>query len=94
MLTLEKAKLFLRVDTDFEDELITGLIASTIPYIETATGLDAESQADEPLIDTVQSFLVMSWYERGYSDTSVDRAVDSLLKTIKAKAALRCNVDG
>lgn len=90
MLTLEKAKLFLRVDSTDEDELITELIAATVGYIETATGLDAESQATEPLIDTVQSFLVMSWYERGYSDASVDKAIESLLKVIKAKAALRC----
>lgn len=89
MLTLEKAKLFLRVDQDYEDELITALIASTVGYIETATGLDEESQAKEPLIDTLQSFLVMSWYARGY-DSSVDKTIESLLKTIKARAAL-CN---
>ena len=87
MLTLEKAKLFLRVDGDEENTLIQSLINSAVEYIETATGLDAESQKDVELCDTLQSFLIMQWYNRDGEEQAGDAVIDSLTKSIKAKAA-------
>ena len=63
MLNLESAKAFMRIDTDYEDALITSLIDSAVAYIEVATGLTAEQQADETLCETLQKFLVANWYE-------------------------------
>lgn len=86
MITLEDAKLFLRIDDDYEDELLKSLIKAAVDYIETATGLDAESQQSIDLCNTLQCFLVMQWYNRDEKTESYD-VIESLTKTIKAKAA-------
>lgn len=85
MITLEDAKLFLRIDDDYEDELLKSLIKAAVDYIETATGLDAESQQSIDLCNTLQRFLVMQWYKR--DETENYDVIESLVKTIKAKAA-------
>lgn len=48
MLTLEKCKLYLRIDTDFEDELITDLIEVAESYmIDAVTDYQKNYPADE-----------------------------------------------
>lgn len=84
MLTLDKAKLFLRIDTDEEDALIQSLINSAVEYIDTATGMTRDAQETEPLAETLQSYLVMEWYNRDY-DGQIDKVIESLTKTLKAK---------
>ncbi|MBQ6976321.1 MAG: phage gp6-like head-tail connector protein [Selenomonadaceae bacterium] len=88
MLTLEKAKNFLRIDTDDEDALIQSLIDSAVAYIEDTTGMTAENQTS-PLVETLQAFLVANWYENRADGGNMagSTAILSLLKTVKSKAA-------
>ena len=85
MLTLDKAKLFLRIDTEEEDALIQSLINSAVEYIDTATGMTRDAQETEPLAETLQSYLVMGWYLRDNYDEQTDKVIESLTKTLKAK---------
>ncbi len=87
MLTLEKAKLFLRIDTDDEDALIQSLIDSAVAYIEDTTGMAAENQTS-PLVETLQAFLIVNWFENRSSggDMAGNTTILSLIKTIKSKA--------
>lgn len=88
MATLDSIKEFLRIDTDYDDALITSLLNSAVEYINVATGLTAEEQAAEPLCTTVQKFIVANWYENRNNggDMAGNSTILSLLKTIKAKA--------
>lgn len=85
-MTLEEAKLCLRIDQDMEDDRIRALIAAGEVYIEESTGLTADRQDAEPLCDVAMEFLIKHWYSplaeiNFYSE----RALASLLKSIKAK---------
>lgn len=86
MLTLEKAKLFLRIDHSEEDALIQSLIDSAVAYIEDTTGMTADNQ-NSPLLETLQAFLVANWYENrdNGGDMAGSTTILSLLKTVKAK---------
>lgn len=91
MVTLESIKEFLRIDTDYEDALLTSMIDSAVEYIKVATGLTAEEQAAEPLCNTVQKFIVANWHENRANggNMEVNSTILSLLKAIKAKASYR-----
>ena len=86
MLTLEKAKEFLRVDTDYEDALIQSLIDAAVAYITDTTGMTAENQ-NTPLIETLQKFIVANWFENRASggDMAGSSTILSLVKTVKSK---------
>lgn len=83
-MTLEEAKLRLRIDENFDDDRIRALIAAGEAYIEVATGLSPTQQADEPLCMAAMEFLLIHWYA-GEINFYSERALDSLLKSIKAK---------
>lgn len=86
MLTLEKAKDFLRVDTDYQDALIQSLIDAAVAYIEDTTGMTAENQTS-PIVETLQAFLVANWYENRENggDMAGSTTILSLIKTVKSK---------
>lgn len=89
-MTLTEAKAVLRVDVNYNDELIYSLIAALPGYIELTTGLKEANQAAEPLVDTVSGFILMLWYYSDHADdVKLQRTIDSLLKaiTLKARAA-------
>ena len=83
-MNLDEAKLRLRVDLDDDDDRIRALIAAGEAYIEVATGLPAAQQTAEPLCTAAMDFLLIHWYG-GEIDFYSERALASLLKTIKAK---------
>lgn len=83
-MTLEQAKIILRIDTDEEDFRIQSLLDAVPIFIQEATGLTVDKQADEPLVEVVTRFLICEWYE---PDTpAAPNVINSLLKTIKARA--------
>ena len=49
MIDIEKAREWLRVDGDSNDDVIKGLLAAAPDYIEVATGINADEQEAEPL---------------------------------------------
>ena len=58
---LEDIKLYMRVDTDADDALITGLIAAAQQYIHETTGLVYDDTNN--LHQLVCKLLVAHWYE-------------------------------
>lgn len=86
-MTLAEAKTVLRVDTDYNDDLIESLIAALPGYIEVSTGLKEADQDTEPLVKTVSGFVLMLWYYSDHADDKkLQRTIDNLLKAISLKA--------
>lgn len=85
-MTLTEAKNILRVDGGDNDALVSSLLCALPDYIEVATGMTANQQLIEPLVDTVSGFLLTLWYYGDHSDTDkLQRVIDSLLKAITLK---------
>lgn len=86
-MTLAEAKSVLRVDTNYNDDLIESLIAALPGYIEVSTGLKEADQDTEPLVKTVSGFVLMLWYYSDHADDKkLQRTIDNLLKAISLKA--------
>lgn len=87
MLTLDKAREWLRIDGTDNDDIIQGLIDAVPDYIEICTGMSAEQQKTEPLADTAGKFIIQLWYNAEQSESEkLQRTIDGLLKVITAKA--------
>lgn len=87
-MTLAEGLQVLRLDAGYNDDLVQSLLDGAPNYIETATGLKIENQGSEPLCQTVTGFLLKLWYFGDKADdVALNRTIDSLLKSIKAKAA-------
>jgi len=86
MLSLAQACNILHVDEGNNDELIESLIAAIPDYIEVTTGMSAEQQETEPLVETVSGFILTLWYFSDHSDDiKLQRTIDNLLKCITLK---------
>lgn len=89
MLTLDKAREWLRLDGADNDTVIEGLLEAIPPYIEVTTGMSSEQQGQEPLAEAVSKFILALWYNAEQSESErLQRTIDNLLKalTVKAKA--------
>lgn len=86
MLSLAQACNILHVDEGNNDELIESLIAAIPDYIEVTTGMSAEQQETEPLVETVSGFILTLWYFSDHSDDiKLQRTIDNVLKCITLK---------
>lgn len=86
-MTLQEAKDVLRVDNTENDALIQSLVDSLPGYIEVTTGMAAGLQDSEPLVNTVNGFILRLWYYADQAnDIKLQRTIDSLLKCITLKA--------
>lgn len=61
MLTLDEVKNNLRIDHDFDDDYLKGLIAGASAYIMGA--IEVKQQPVDPRFDIATMFLVAHWYE-------------------------------
>lgn len=87
MISLEKAREWLRLDGEDNDEIIKSLLNSVPDYIELTTGMDYGQQDDEPLVETVTKFLLTLWYNAEQTEAErLQRTIDNLLKALAAKA--------
>lgn len=77
----------LRLDDDDNNAALVNSLLDAIPgYIEVTTGMSAEQQRYEPLVDTVSSFLLTLWYYSDHADdVKLQRTIDNLLKCITLK---------
>lgn len=90
MLTLDRAREWLRLDGTDNDLVIMGLLAAIPEYIEETTGMTETAQATDPLAEIAGKFLLTLWYHAEQSEAErLQRAIDGILKvlTIKARAS-------
>lgn len=84
---LLEAKEVLRVDNNYNDEIIKSLVEAVPSYIETTTGMTIEQQTEEPLAKTVGGFLIKLWYNAEGTDSyRLQQVIESLLKTLSFRA--------
>ena len=87
-MTLDDAKLYMRVDDDTDDALITSMIAAAQQYIERKTG--KKYKPEDELWNLCIKQLVIHWYEnREVQATStrsnlvtIDHTADSIISHI------------
>lgn len=91
MITLEEAKVYLKVESNVtdEDELITALISAASEYIQNATG---KADSGSKIYELCEKILVAHWYEnRGVATTAniieMPHTVQAMLAHIKLSAA-------
>lgn len=85
-MSLEEAKEVLRLDNDFNDEIVYSLVSAIPSYIETTTGMKINQQVFEPLANIVGGFLLQLWYNaEGTNAEQLTRTINSLLKTLSLK---------
>jgi uncharacterized phage protein (predicted DNA packaging) len=61
VITLEDAKIFLRVDGNDDDALIQALIDASVEYLANAAGSNVDTSSK--VYDQAQRILVVHWYE-------------------------------
>lgn len=84
---LEEARDILRVNEGDNDILILSLLEAMPDYIEVTTGMKAEQQSGEPLVRTVEKFILTLWYFADKADdVALNRTIHSLLRAITVKA--------
>ena len=87
MLTLDKAREWLRIDGTDNDDIISGLLDAIPGYIEVTTGMTPTQQDDEPLAEAASKFILQLWYNAEQSDSEkLQRTIDGLLKALTVKA--------
>lgn len=87
MVTIDKARDWLRIDGTDNDEIIRGLLDAVPSYIEVATGMKPKQQKCDPLAETVTKFLLTLWYNAEQSETErLQRSIDNLLKALSVRA--------
>lgn len=79
---LDYVKTLLRVDDSWDDNRIQLLIDSVGRYVETTTGIPEEKQKDIPLVNVLKGYLVRLWYDDEDKTGDMQRAIDSLVKTL------------
>lgn len=86
-INLYEAKDVLRLDNNYNDDIIRGLVEAVPSYIETTTGMTIEQQKEEPLATTVGGFLIKLWYNAEGTDSyRLQQVIESLLKTLSFRA--------
>lgn len=87
MLTLDKAREWLRIDGTDNDDIIIGLLNAVPGYIEVTTGMTPTQQINEPLAEAAGKFIVQLWYNAEQTDSEkLQRTIDGLLKALTVKA--------
>ena len=83
-MTASEAFNLLRLDGTGDDcQIVDSLLAAVPAYIENATGMAADVQANYPIVETCTGFLLRLWYYPEGADTDkLQRVIDSLLKSI------------
>lgn len=87
MVNVDKAREWLRLDGQDNDDVIKGLLDAIPPYIEVTTGMTPEQQGTEPLAEAVSKFILTLWYNAEQSESErLQRTIDGLLKALTVKA--------
>ena len=87
MVSLDEAKIWLRIDHEDFDQMILALLRAAPGYIEAATGMSEAAQLSDPLADTLTRFLLILWFDvQDNQAERIQRAIDNMLKAITVRA--------
>ncbi|WP_436966730.1 head-tail connector protein [Staphylococcus xylosus] len=86
IISLEDARESLRIDGDFNDEIILPLIESIPSYLELTTGNDwDEGDKSHPLAKTTAKFVLQLWFDPQTQDSErLKRTIDGLIVSLTA----------
>ena len=84
ILTLEEAKLRLRVYFEDDDGFIESLIESIPDYLETKTGLRWDGEPINPLVKTLAGYLICSMYDQNFEQ--YEKPIENLLMVLTSMA--------
>ena len=85
IITIEEGRNALRVDGDYNDDVIQPLIESIPSYLELTNGRDWLDDEVHPLAKTVSSFLLQLWFDPQTQDSErLKRTIDGLLVSLTA----------
>ena len=84
ILTLEEAKLRLRVDFEDDDGFIESLIESIPDYLEAKTGLRWDEEPINPLVKTLAGYLICSMYDQNFEQ--YEKPIENLLMVLTSMA--------
>ncbi len=87
-MTLELARQILRLDedcSDYDDDRLQTMLNILPRYIYERTGYPVDKQADEPICQLLEQFLLRKFY---WPDEwhAIDKTIDSFLISLKLKA--------
>ena len=85
IISIEDARNSLRVDGDYNDDIIKPLIEAISNYLYITTGRDWLDEPVQPLAQTTAKFILQLWFDPQTQDSErLKRTVDSLLASLKA----------
>lgn len=85
IISIEDARNALRVDGDYNDDVIQPLIESIPSYLEMTTGRDWLDYKVEPLAQTTAKFILQLWFDPQTQDSErLKRTIDGLLVSLTA----------
>ncbi|MDU9350028.1 MULTISPECIES: head-tail connector protein [Staphylococcus] len=85
IISIEDARNALRVDGDYNDDVIQPLIESIPSYLEMTTGRDWLDEPIEPLAQTTAKFILQLWFDPQTQDSErLKRTIDGLLVSLTA----------
>ncbi|WP_312683280.1 head-tail connector protein [Mammaliicoccus sciuri] len=85
IITIEEARNTLRIDGDYNDDIIKPLIEAIPSYLELTTGRDWLDDEVHPLAKTVSGFVLQLWFDNQTQDSErLKRTIDGLLVSLTA----------
>ncbi|PTI88633.1 head-tail connector protein [Mammaliicoccus vitulinus] len=84
IITIEEGRNALRVDGDYNDDIIKPLIEAIPDYLYLTTGKDWEDESN-PLAQTTAKFVLQLWFDPQTQDSErLKRTIDGLLVSLTA----------
>lgn len=86
IITIEEGRNALRIDDDYNDDIITPLIESIPDYLYLTTGKDwDDGEQSNPLAQTTAKFILQLWFDPQTQDSErLKRTIDGLLVSLTA----------
>ncbi|HJG39939.1 head-tail connector protein [Staphylococcus saprophyticus] len=86
IITIEEGRNALRVDGDYNDDVILPLIESIPDYLYLTTGKDwDDGEQSNPLAQTTAKFILQLWFDPQTQDSErLKRTIDGLLVSLTA----------
>ena len=85
IISLEEGREALRIDGDYNDEIIEPLIEAIPNYLYITTGRDWLDEPVQPLAQTTAKFILQLWFDPQTQDSErLKRTIDSLLGALHA----------